>query len=233
MYPEKDYLFVIYGGGSDLIKHVYDRYNKSYFIPIIKKTKASFSIGHAISIDDFNFLSALKKEISNNSKNKLIIYINAATFQLEKLFVSHSDDELINITDTGISMQLKIARTVISQMLNNKCGRLINISSFRSKTPANGTSVYSSIKSFNETLFHSFGLEYGRFDITSNSISLGFADTKLLKNLDKFTITNYRNHIVKEYFLPPNEFIHSIDYIIQSKYLNCATIDLDGGLKKL
>ena len=126
-----------------------------------------------------------------------------------------------------------VSKIVIEKMLKNKSGRLINLSSFRSYNPTNGTSIYSSIKSFNNTFFKSLGLEYGRFDITSNSISIGFADTKLLKNLDKESIMQYKNAITKKKFLPLNEFTDCIDYIIKSSYLNCANIDLDGGLNKI
>ena len=42
----------------------------------------------------------------------------------------------------------------------------------------------------------------------------------------------YKNAITKK-FLPLNEFTDCIDYIIKSSYLNCANIDLDGGLNKI
>ena len=101
------------------------------------------------------------------------------------------------------------------QMIKKKVGRFINLSSFRSKLPINGTSLYSSIKSFNNIFFKSIGLEYGRFDITSNSISIGFADTKLLKNLPKESIQKYKKSIVKNRFLDKDEFFNSLN---QSQY---------------
>ena len=101
-----------------------------------------------------------------------------------------------------------VSKIVVEKMLKNKSGRLINLSSFRSYNPTNGTSIYSSIKSFNNTFFKSLGLEYGRFDITSNSISIGFADTKLLKNLDKESIMKYKNAITKKnFYLKMNSLI--------------------------
>ena len=136
----------------------------------------------------------------NAKKKKLIIYLNAATYQLEKLFVAHKYSEINEIIRVGINDQLMISKIVVEKMLQNKSGRLINLSSFRSYNPTNGTSIYSSIKSFNNTFFKSLGLEYGRFDITSNSISIGFADTKLLKNLDKESIMKYKNAITKKIF---------------------------------
>ena len=150
-----------------------------------------------------------------------------------KAFVAHEFSELNKIISTGINDQLMISKIVVEKMLQNRSGRFINISSFRASNPTNGTSIYSSIKSFNNTFFKSLGLEYGRFNITSNSISIGFADTKLLKNLDKESIKKYKNAITKKHFLPLDEFTNCIDYIIKSNYLNSANIDLDGGLNKI
>jgi len=233
MLIDKNTCFVIYGGGSDLIRPIYSRYQNSSFIPIIKNTNVSFKNGNLVSTKSENWLEELKNLIELNYFSENLVYINAATFQLEKLFTAHSEEEIEAIVKTGISNQLLISKIMLGQMIKKKVGRFINLSSFRSKLPINGTSLYSSIKSFNNIFFKSIGLEYGRFDITSNSISIGFADTKLLKNLPKESIQKYKKSIVKNRFLDEDEFFNCVEYIIQSNYLNGAIINLDGGLKVL
>ena len=233
MFQDRDYYFIIYGGGSDVIQNVYKKYQNSYFLSIIKKTQPTYKLGDTISTNEIDWFKRFDNLLGKCDKKKLIIYLNAATYQLEKLFVAHKYSEIKEIIRVGINDQLMISKIVVEKMLQNKSGRFINLSSFRSYNPTNGTSIYSSIKSFNNTFFKSLGLEYGRFDITSNSISIGFADTKLLKNLDKESIMKYKNAITKKKFLPKDEFTDCIDYIIKSNYLNCANIDLDGGLNKI
>ena len=135
--------------------------------------------------------------------------------------------------NVGINLNLAILKKVVPEMVKRKKGRLINISSFRAKAPSKGTSIYSAIKSFSETFFNVLGLEYGRFNITSNSIALGFAESKLLSNFDDEKIKKFTQNISKRKLLPSDDFLLTLKFLIESEYINSSTIDLNGGLSFL
>ena len=228
------YNFVIYGGASELIQPLYKKYSDSNFISIIKDTRPQISKNvNLISTNDNDWKDDFNESLTSINNNNGLIYINAATYQLEKLFIAHSDEEISDLININIINNIYISKLIIGQMMVPKYGRLINLSSFRSTIISKGTSLYSSMKSFNNSLFKSFALEYGRFDITSNNIIIGFADTKLLDNLGSEIKHMYKSSIVKNKFLPNEEFINCIDYLIHSKYLNGSDIDITGGLKLL
>ena len=135
--------------------------------------------------------------------------------------------------DVGISKNLYITQILLAEMLKRRKGRIINLSSFRAFAPTKGTSVYSAIKSFTNTLSKGLGLEYGRFDITSNTISIGFAESKLLDSIKDDKLLGYKKSISKNKFLPSKEFTDCIKFIIQSAYMNSAILDLEGGISFL
>ena len=128
----------------------------------------------------------------------------------------------INIRIFGLIRSLKIHK-----------GRIIHLSSFRAFAPTNGTVIYSAIKAFTNAFSKGAGLEYGRFDITSNILSIGFAQSKLLESLEDEKLKLFKKSISKNKFLPPSEFINSIRFLIQSSYINSSIIDLEGGIQYL
>ena len=63
--------------------------------------------------------------------------------------------------------------------------------------------MYSAIKSFSDTFFKGIGLKYGRFDITSNTISIGFAESKLLDSIPDEKKMEFKQKVSKESFFHP------------------------------
>tara|TARA_Y100000992_G_C21214607_1_gene467202 strand:+ start:81 stop:776 length:696 start_codon:yes stop_codon:yes gene_type:complete len=225
--------FVIYGAASDIIAPIYDKYTDANFICLINKNKPSHIKGKILETNLDSFDREFSMILEKINKNSLIVYINAAVYQKDGIFISNSETDIEMMIDVGIKKNLKITKLVLGEMVKRKWGRLINLSSFRSKAPTSGAAIYASIKSFTDTFFKTIGLEYGRFDITSNTISLGFAESKLLDTIEKENQDHFKKLISKNKFLPSRDFISTLNYIIRTDYLNSSIIDLDGGLNFL
>ena len=225
--------FVIYGAGSDIVAPVFDDFSGSDFICLVNKTKPSYLKGRVIQTGDDSYKQELQTALSEVEKSRMIVFINAAVFQKDELFIGHSKVDIEKMIDVGITKSLLITQSVLSEMLKKRRGRIINLSSFRSLAPAKGAAIYAAIKSFSNTFFSAIGIEYGRFDITSNSIAIGFADSKLLDRLESQKLKEFKKNVSKNKFLPSNEFISTLKFIIESEYLNSAVIDLNGGLSFL
>tara|TARA_B110000902_G_scaffold266810_1_gene356263 strand:+ start:1558 stop:2256 length:699 start_codon:yes stop_codon:yes gene_type:complete len=229
----KKWTFVIYGAASDVIAPIFSYYPDSDFICLINKSNPDYMRGISISSSSENFDELLSSSLKNIDKNSTLVFINAAVYTVDELFISHSKDNLNKMIDTGINKCLAVFQIVLSQMLKNRKGRIINLSSFRSKAPTKGAVVYSAIKSFSDIFFKGIGLEYGRFDITSNTISIGFAESKLLDSISDEKKIEFKQKISKRKFLPPKEFMETLNYILLSNYLNSSAIELDGGINLL
>lgn len=225
--------FVIFGAASDVIKPVYSAYSGCEFLLLVNQSIPAYMPGDIISTSEPNFLNLFVAKLEALPADNTIVFINAAVVTDDQLFISHSQSAIDKMLHVGIKLLVDITKVIVSEMVARKKGRLINLSSFRATTPSAGTVLYSSMKGFSEALFRGLGLEYGRFDITSNSIALGFMDTKLLGALPEKKKQKYKKAVSKREFVPESEFLSTLDYIISSSYLNSTVVDLDGGLARL
>lgn len=222
--------FVIYGAGSDIIAPVFDHFTDSDFICLVNKSKPDHLKGVILETGSDDFEGELKSALSDIAKDRMLVFLNAAVYQKDDLFIAHSKSDIEQMVSVGITKALIITQVVLAEMVKRRKGRAINLSSFRAHAPAAGAAVYAAIKSFGDTFFCALGLEYGRYDITSNSIAIGFAESKLLDRLEEQKLSEFKKSVAKRKFLPQEEFLGALGYIIDSKYFNASVIDLNGGL---
>ena len=224
---------MIYGAASDIIAPVFSRFADADFICLVNSSRPSHLKGLILETGSNDFEKELKSALGRVGKERMLVLLSAAVYQKDELFIAHSKSSIEQMVHVGIFQALMISQILLEEMIKRKKGRLINLSSFRANAPAKGAAVYSAIKSFGNTFFSAVGLEYGRFDITSNSIAIGFAESKLLDRLEAPKLAQFKNSVSKNKFLPQGEFLDTIEFIIDSKYLNASVIDLNGGLRFL
>lgn len=223
-------VFIVYGAGSDIIAPVFVHFADADFICLVNSSKPDHLKGVILETGSDSFESEFKSALSDIPKDRVLVYLNAAVYQKDELFIAHSKSDIEQMVHVGITQALTVSQMVLGEMVKRRKGRVINLSSFRAYAPAKGAAVYAAIKSFGNTFFSAVGIEYGRFDITSNSIAIGFAESKLLDRLEAQKLSEFKKSVAKNKFLPQEEFLNTIEYIINSKYFNAAVLDLDGGL---
>jgi 3-oxoacyl-[acyl-carrier protein] reductase len=222
--------FVIYGAGSDIIAPVFSHFTDADFICLVNRSKPGHLKGLILETGSDDFENELKGALADVGKDRMLIFLSAAVYQKDELFIAHSRDGIEQMIHVGITQALMVSQILLVEMVKRRKGRVINLSSFRANAPAKGAAVYAAIKSFGNTFFSALGLEYGRFDITSNSIAIGFAESKLLDRLESHKLAHFKKSVAKNKFLPQEEFLDTIEFIIKSKYFNASVIDLNGGL---
>ena len=72
--------------------------------------------------------------------------------------------------------------------------------------------------------------KFGKFNITSNVISLGYFNSPLLNNIDKKIKDKLINEIPSKKIGKIKNISNIIKSIIKSDYINAAEIKIDGGL---
>ena len=175
------------------------------------------------------------KECFNELKSKGLlpdVLINNAGITSDQLFLKMKDDDWDNVIATNLTGTYNLTKIFIKNMIKNKNGRIINISSVAGLMGNPGQVNYASSKSALNGFTKSLAKEIGSRNITVNSIAPGFIDTDMTSFLDN----DAKNAIIKD--IPLKRFGMASDVAEltlflasnEASYITGQTISIDGGL---
>lgn len=112
-----------------------------------------------------------------------ILVNNAAKINDAIHFHEMKDSEIVDLINTNIMGTFRITKAVISKMLENKNGCIINIGSISSERaiPRVHLAVYSATKAAISMFTKSIAVEYARKNIRCNCINLGIINAGMIK----------------------------------------------------
>ena len=229
-------MYIIIGASSGIGEKIIRNLSKKEEVLAIynkKKPKINFKPSKKIFFEKIDFLKKnnYQKIFTKYKKHfKKITCINLAAVTLDKILPNISEEELLNVYKVNIFSNILIAKSLVQFMIHEKWGRFIHFSSTKALKGDIGISIYSSSKSSLTGFSNSLSKEYGRYNITSNIVSLGYFDSPLWNRIKK----KKKNELLKE--VPSNkigkieDITKVIKFIRSTDYINGATIKLDGGI---
>ncbi|MFL2707448.1 MAG: 3-oxoacyl-[acyl-carrier-protein] reductase [Gammaproteobacteria bacterium TMED226] len=160
------------------------------------------------------------------------ILINNAGITSDQIFLRMKDDDWDNVIETNLTGTYNLTKAFIKNMVKNKNGRIINISSVSGLMGNAGQVNYSSSKAALNGFTKSLAKEVGSRNITVNCVAPGFIDTDMTSFLD----LDSKNEIIKT--IPLGRFgnVSDISEIVMflasdnASYITGQTISVDGGL---
>jgi 3-oxoacyl-[acyl-carrier protein] reductase len=162
---------------NELTKLNYDVYGISR-----KKPKSNFK---------FNFIECdvsksddVKNVFSRFRKDKEVYgLINVAGVASMNLLVSTPDETIKRIIETNLIGTIYCTKAIIPPMIRSKIGRIINFTSIAVRIGAKGESTYIASKGGVEAFSRSIARELSPANITVNTISPAFIETRLSSGL--------------------------------------------------
>ena len=136
-----------------------------------------------IKIKKFNLTEHSKIEEFINTATKelggLDILINNAGVNSDNLSLRMKDEEWKKVIDINLTSTFLLSKYAIKNMLKNKFGRVVNITSIVGHTGNLGQANYSASKAAIIGMSKSLAIEYAKKNITINCVSPGFIETKM------------------------------------------------------
>ena len=157
------------------------------------------------------------------------VLINNAGIAKIHLFTDVSEEEWDEIMNTNLKSAFFTTQEVLPNMINNKKGCIINISSIWGMIGASCEAVYSASKAGLDGLTKSLAKELGPSGIRVNGIAPGIIDTQMNSNLDE----QIKNEIKKE--IPLGKIGNPIDiyrcakWLVEDEYTTGQIISPNGG----
>lgn len=178
-------------------------------------------------------VDAMIKEVENKLGG-VDILINNSAIDLSNIFNQKTADEFRKTLDVNVVGAYNCARSVSKHMLDNKYGRIINISS------TNGINTYypmsfdyDASKAALNSLTHNLAIQYAPY-INVNAIAPGFIGTENeLDGYDEEFLKQEVEKILVERYGEPEEVAHLVKFLIsdEANYINNTIIRIDGGQK--
>jgi 3-oxoacyl-[acyl-carrier protein] reductase len=150
--------------------------------------KAQTSVkGNAVSMacdimNNSQVLSTIEQIVDKYGKIDILVN-NAAKINDAVHFHEMKDSDIADLISTNILGTLNMTKAVISKMLDNKSGSIINIGSISSERaiPRVHLAVYSATKAAISMFTKSIAVEYARKNIRCNCLNLGIINAGMIK----------------------------------------------------
>ena len=160
---------------------------------------------------------------------KIDILINNAGISEYKLFTDETDEDWNKIINTNLYSAFAMSQEVIPNMVHNKNGLIINMSSAWGVVGGSLEVIYSVSKAGLDGLTKALAKELGPSNIRVNSIAPGMIYTKMNSKFSKEEIEEIKEEIPLGTIGEPEDISKCVEWLIEDKYTTGQVISINGG----
>ena len=157
------------------------------------------------------------------------VLINNAGIAKLQMFQDVTEDDWNEMLDTNLKSAFYACQEVIPNMIHNKKGCIINISSIWGLVGASCETVYSISKAGIDALTKSLAKELGPSNIRVNSIAPGVINTDMNSKLDEHIIKEIKNETPLGKIGNPMDIYRCAKWIIEDEFTTGQVISVNGG----
>jgi len=219
------------GIGKELLKHLskIDSVIGVYNSSLLKDTANSKVMYEKLNIEDPQAIRSFAQKWKGRLPHLTLIH--SAVFNIDGLFASYKEVDWDKVMRTNVKGNFLLTQALLPQMIQEKWGRIIHISSVVGVDGSVGTACYSASKTALVGMSRVLAKEYGRFNITSNILTLGYFEMGLTETLKNDVKKEILKRIPSNSFGEVSDIAHAIEFLIKSQYINGSVITIDGAFQ--
>lgn len=160
---------------------------------------------------------------------RIDVLINNAGISNYKLYTEITDEDWNNVINTNLYSAFAVTQEVVPNMIHNKSGCIINISSIWGLVGASLEVIYSISKAGMDGLTKSLAKELGPSNIRVNSIAPGITKTSMIDSFSEEEIEKIEEEIPLERIGLPLDIAKCISWLIEDTYTTGQIISINGG----
>lgn len=183
--------------------------------------------------DAADYDSALKlAEDVLNDFGSIDVLVNNAGITKDNLLMRMSEEDFNDVMKINMNSVFNNTKAVLRQMLKQRNGSIINLSSVVGVKGNAGQSNYSSSKAGIIGFTKSVALELGSRNIRCNAIAPGFIETEMTSVLDETMVQQWRDAIPLKRGGTTEDVANLTLFLASdmSSYITGQTINVDGGM---
>ncbi len=235
---------IVTGGGSGLGLAIATKFTQSGITTIVvgrdeeklKTAKEQLGENCFYKICDLSSLSTIPTLVENivAEFGQIDILVNNAGINMKKEFTEVSDEDFQKVISTNLCSVFSISREVVKQMLKQKSGCIINISSMAAQYGLPKVIAYSASKTAIDGMTRAMAVELSPRGIRVNAIAPGFiysAMTEKALNSDPERKAKVFNRTPMGHMGQPEDIGAAAMYLASdaAKYVTGVVLPVDGG----
>lgn len=160
---------------------------------------------------------------------KIDVLVNNSGISQIKPFADIEEEDWDNMINTNLKSVYLTTKAVINNMINNKNGSIINISSIWGITGGSCEVHYSASKAGIIGLTKALAKEMALSNIKVNAVAPGIIETDMNNDLGKEDIEELKKEIPLNKIGTPQEIAKAVKWLAGSEYITGQVIRIDGG----
>jgi 3-oxoacyl-[acyl-carrier protein] reductase len=160
---------------------------------------------------------------------RIHVLVNNAGINADGLFLMLGEDEWDSVINTTLKGFYNMTKPVLREMIRNKCGSIVSVSSVAGIMPNRGQTNYSAAKAGLIGASRSLAVEVARFGIKVNVVAPGLIETDMMKNAP---VAEIKKAIPMARVGKPEEVARVIRFLCSddASYVTGQTIGINGGM---
>ena len=167
--------------------------------------------------------------IENNKDKKIEVLVNNAGIRQDTLMMLMTEEQWKGVLGSSLDAFYYVTKQILTPMLTNRYGRIINVVSLSGIKGMPGQTNYSAAKAGVIGATKALAQEVARRGVTVNAVAPGFIKTDMTQDLNE---TDLKKLIPMQRFGEPKEVASAIAFFASSEasYITGAVLSINGGL---
>ena len=189
---------------------------------------------YLLDLLDVDNLANQIKEISLNHKD-IDVLINNAGIAKDNLILRMKSEQWNDVINVNLNSNFHIIKSILPNMIKNRCGKIIGITSVVAFTGNPGQSNYTASKSGMISMYKSLALEVAQRNININLIAPGFIESPMTDSLNDDQKNSIMEKIPMKKFGSPIDIANLTLFLSSdlSSYITGQTFHVNGGMLML
>jgi acetoacetyl-CoA reductase/3-oxoacyl-[acyl-carrier protein] reductase len=159
------------------------------------------------------------------------ILVNNAGITRDKTLRKMTDEDWLTVLNTNLNACYFGVSAVMNLMIEQKFGRIINISSFVGQAGNFGQANYSASKGGIIAFTKTAALELAKYNVTCNALAPGFTETGMLAKVPEQVQAQILARIPMGRFAQPEEIAKAVLFLAaDADYITGQQINVNGGV---
>ncbi|HBK02405.1 MAG TPA: 3-oxoacyl-ACP reductase [Clostridiales bacterium] len=162
---------------------------------------------------------------------KIYALINCAGIALkQKVITDVTKEEFENLFAVNVTGTFNCIKEALPDMISEKRGRIINVSSVWGVVGGSCEVAYSATKGAINSLTKALAREVGLSGVTVNAVAPGFIDTKMNAHLSEEDKKDFCDGLSVPRVGTPEEVAEAVAFLMENAYVTGQILSVDGGM---